>query len=75
MPIIIKSTNEAEAKAALDLHALFKRLNLSNVEEQPETFAQAIAQSAQISDIFATQGPFYAVYNGKTQRAIYVRNL
>ncbi|KAJ6521410.1 hypothetical protein B0H19DRAFT_1068725 [Mycena capillaripes] len=74
MPIVIKSTNAAEATAALDLHKIFQRLDVDKVEEQPDAFARAIAGSGQISDIYATSGPFYAVYRGKTERAIYVRN-
>ncbi|KAJ7041255.1 hypothetical protein C8F04DRAFT_1177438 [Mycena alexandri] len=73
MPIIIKSTTAAEANTALGLQAIFKRLGLDKVEADPEAFAQSLAASNQISDVFATAGPFYAVYRGKTQRAIYVR--
>ncbi|KAJ7627894.1 hypothetical protein B0H17DRAFT_1150811 [Mycena rosella] len=73
MPIVIKCTSEPEAKAALGLQPLFKKLGSETANERPEDFATALAESSQISDIFATQGPFYAVYLGKTQRAIYVR--
>ncbi|KAJ6450340.1 hypothetical protein C8R47DRAFT_1230301 [Mycena vitilis] len=74
MPIVIKSTNSAEAQAALGLDPILKRLHVDTVDQQPETVAVAIAHSDQISDVFAPRGPFYAVYNGKTERAIYVRN-
>lgn len=63
-----------EAQAAWGLQGILKRLNPPEAEEHPDAFAQAIAGSTSISDMFATRGPFYAVCNGKTQRAIYVRN-
>ncbi|KAJ7728392.1 hypothetical protein B0H16DRAFT_1470563, partial [Mycena metata] len=64
----------AEANAAFGLDRLLYRLGYDKAEKDPQTFAKEIAASTQISDIFATAGPFYAVYQGKTQRAIYVRN-
>ncbi|KAJ7016999.1 hypothetical protein C8F04DRAFT_1339618 [Mycena alexandri] len=73
MPIIIKSTTTAEANAALGLQPILKNLGLDSVEADPDAFAQSLATSNQISDVFTTAGPFYAVYRGKTQRAIYVR--
>ncbi|KAJ6453272.1 hypothetical protein DFH09DRAFT_1117382 [Mycena vulgaris] len=74
MPIIIKCCSTAEANAAFGLQPVFKRLNYEKADEDPEAFARALAGSTQIPDLFATQGPFYAVYHGKTERAIYVRN-
>ncbi|KAJ7076805.1 hypothetical protein C8R43DRAFT_966011 [Mycena crocata] len=74
MPIIIKCTSAAEANAALGLQPIFKQLNCDKVDENPEAFARAVAGSSQITDLFATNGPFYAVYDGLTERAIYVRN-
>ncbi|KAJ7199090.1 hypothetical protein C8J57DRAFT_1262047 [Mycena rebaudengoi] len=73
LPIAIKCTSRAEANSALDLHKIFKHYNSTQAEENPELFAKAIAGSTQISDSFATSGPFYAVYDGKTESAIYVR--
>ncbi|KAJ7192143.1 hypothetical protein C8J57DRAFT_1548074 [Mycena rebaudengoi] len=75
LPIVIKCTSKAEANAALDLHKVFQYHKHSQADQQPETFAKAIAASVQVTDLFATTGPFYAVYNGKTESAIYVRNL
>jgi hypothetical protein len=75
MPIVIKCNSTAEANAAYGLQAVFKRLKCDMADEAPEAFSKALFATAQtISDLFATQGPFYAVYNGKSQRAIYVRN-
>ncbi|KAJ7074938.1 hypothetical protein B0H15DRAFT_806525 [Mycena belliarum] len=74
MPIVVKCNSLVEANAALGLQAIFKRLGCEKADQQPEVFARAVASSTQIPDLFATQGPFYAVYNGKTQRAIFVRN-
>ncbi|KAJ7082615.1 hypothetical protein C8R43DRAFT_1169716 [Mycena crocata] len=74
MPIIIKCTSVPEANAAAGLQKVFNKLDCQNAEGNPEAFAVALAQSNQISDLFATQGPFYAVYNGKSERAIYVRD-
>jgi hypothetical protein len=74
MPIIIKCTSKAEANSALDLHKIFKKNNHTQADQQPEVFAKALAESLQISDLFATTGPFYAIYNGKSERVIIVRN-
>lgn len=74
LPIVIKCTSTAEANAAFGLDRLLYRLGYDKAEKDPQTFAKEITASTQISDIFATAGPFYAVYQGKTQRAIYVRN-
>ncbi|KAJ7210622.1 hypothetical protein C8J57DRAFT_1257187 [Mycena rebaudengoi] len=74
MPIIIKCTSKAEANSALDLHKIFKKNNHTQADQQPEVFAKALAESLQISDLFATTGSFYAIYNGKSERVIIVRN-
>lgn len=75
MPIVVKCNSVAEANAAFGLQNVFKRLNHETADENPQRFAQALAGSNQISDLFATPGPFYAVWGGKTEQAIYVRNL
>ncbi|KAJ6517028.1 hypothetical protein DFH09DRAFT_1099209 [Mycena vulgaris] len=74
MPIVIKCTSGAEANTALGLQPVFKKLGCETADEHPREFASALMASNQISDIFATTGSFYAVYKGKTERAIYVRN-
>ncbi|KAJ7285548.1 hypothetical protein C8J57DRAFT_1215958 [Mycena rebaudengoi] len=70
-----KGTNTTEVNAALDLHKVFQYHKHSQADQQPETFAKLIGASVQVADLFATTGPFYVVYNGKTESAIYVRNL
>jgi hypothetical protein len=73
VPIVVKCTSRAEANAALRLDPLLKGLGGDNIEDR-EKFAQAIAESPTvIADTFACPGPFYAIYNGKTGRAIFVR--
>ncbi|KAJ7226583.1 hypothetical protein C8J57DRAFT_1252517 [Mycena rebaudengoi] len=52
-----KGTSRAEANAALDLHKDFQYHKHTQADQQPETFAKPI-------------GPFYAVYNGKTESVI-----
>ncbi|KAJ7261220.1 hypothetical protein C8J57DRAFT_1232765 [Mycena rebaudengoi] len=70
-----KGTNTTEVNAALDLHKVFQYHKHSQADQQPETFAKLIGASVQVADLFATTGPFYVVYNGKTESAIYVQNL
>lgn len=70
LPIVIKCNTPDEAKRALTLQGVFELLGS---EKDPEAFAAAIARSDQISDLFSA-GPFYPVYEGKDDRAIY-RNL
>ncbi|KAJ7150560.1 hypothetical protein C8R43DRAFT_1128033 [Mycena crocata] len=74
MPIVIKCTSTAEANAAMGLQPLFRRFNCHKVDEEPEVFAKALLRARDIPDLFAAQGPFYAVWRGKTQRAIYVKD-
>ncbi|KAJ7231187.1 hypothetical protein C8J57DRAFT_1251277 [Mycena rebaudengoi] len=52
-----KGTSRAEANAALDLHKDFQYHKHTQADQQPETFAKPI-------------GPFYTVYNGKTESVI-----
>ncbi|KAJ6543718.1 hypothetical protein DFH09DRAFT_1088584 [Mycena vulgaris] len=73
MPIIIKCTSEDEAKIVLDLQQVFEELNHHEAESKPDMFAKAIMAFTRLSDPFSIKGPFYAVYRGKTQKAIYVR--
>ncbi|KAJ7031790.1 hypothetical protein C8F04DRAFT_1262650 [Mycena alexandri] len=73
MPIVIKCTTNAEANTAYGLHAVFKNLECETANNRPEAFAKSIAMSSEIPDLFATAGPFYAVYKGR-QRAIYVKS-
>ncbi|KAJ7698916.1 hypothetical protein B0H17DRAFT_1129470 [Mycena rosella] len=74
MPIIIKCTGEEEGKHMLNLQQVFEGLNHHEVDSKPEIFAKAIMDSTEINKLLTMKGPFYAVYRGKTQRAIYVRN-
>ncbi|KAJ7220401.1 hypothetical protein C8J57DRAFT_1254233 [Mycena rebaudengoi] len=69
-----KDTSRAEANTVLDLHKVFQYHKHTWADQQPETFAKPIGASAQVTDPFATTGPFYAVYNGKTESVIYVQN-
>ncbi len=73
MPIVVKCINRAEADAAFRLNPLLKGLGGDN-KEDGEKFARAIAASPTvIADTFACPGPFYAIYIGRSARAIYVR--
>ncbi|KAJ7690404.1 hypothetical protein B0H17DRAFT_1134423 [Mycena rosella] len=74
MPIIIKCTSEEEGKHMLNLQQVFEGLNHHEVDSKPEIFAKAIMDSTEINELVTMKGPFYAVYRGKTQRAVYVRN-
>jgi hypothetical protein len=76
MPIVIKCTNEEEAKTAFNLQQVFVggTLDYRQAESAPELFAQAIIHSTQITNVFNIAGPFHAVYRGRTEKAIYVRD-
>ncbi|KAK7008491.1 hypothetical protein R3P38DRAFT_2791399 [Favolaschia claudopus] len=73
VPIVIKCKDAQEAQTAFQLHSILVQLGLNTADSGPELVAQNISQSEQISKVFPAGGPFYAVYNGKTERAIYVR--
>ena len=74
MPIVIKCTSAEEAKTALSLHDILCQLHY-DIETDSEMFAKALAAASDWSiAAFMFNGPFYAVYRGKTTRAIYVQN-
>jgi hypothetical protein len=75
MPIVIKCRSVEEARTALGIQQIFVHLKHYDVETSPETFAKALSASNQITEQFTASGPFYAVYRGKTHRAIYVGSL
>ena len=71
MPIVIKCTTAEEANDALILHTVLNQLQC-NAETDQEMFAKALAAASdRIAQLFTASGPFYAVYHGKTQKAIF----
>ncbi|KAJ7447385.1 hypothetical protein B0H11DRAFT_1929744 [Mycena galericulata] len=73
LPIVIKCKTHQEAKTAAGLHAVFEQLGSETAQDNPQDFAKAIANSNHISPLFPSGAPFYAVYVGKNERAIYLK--
>ncbi|KAJ7500688.1 hypothetical protein B0H11DRAFT_1908568 [Mycena galericulata] len=72
LPIVIKCNTHGEAKKAAGLHAVLEHLRSETAQDNPQDFAKAIANSNHILPLFPSGGPFYAVYSGKNERAIYL---
>ncbi|KAJ7185966.1 hypothetical protein C8R46DRAFT_1025887 [Mycena filopes] len=73
MPIVFKCTNQDEAMLVLKLQPVLEQLHHHKVDEAPDIFAKKL--SVMDDKIVSTiPGPFYAVYRGKTQQAIFVGN-